>query len=148
VHRQPPGNPPQHQSCYCGQVNQTYKQQKLISCRYSERLTRCGCNRLCSHLAPESNLHTSTEAQDALRIKDDRPWPRRLLTGCQNGLEETRFGGFFVAYSNCIRPTSDCPPAKCWGSSPCVDTKQNKGLPKGKPFFVSVAFPRRPNACV
>ena len=29
---------------------------------------------------------------------DDRPLPRRLLTGCQDGLEETRFGGFFVVF--------------------------------------------------
>jgi hypothetical protein len=28
---------------------------------------------------------------------DDRPLPWRLLSGCRNGLEETRFGGFFVA---------------------------------------------------
>ena len=66
---------------------------------YSERLTRIGCNVLCLVFALEPNLHTSTEAQDALRIMDDRPLPRRLLTGCQDGLEETRFGGFFVAFT-------------------------------------------------
>ena len=69
----------------------------IDECSYSEMLTRSGCNVLCQRLALRSNLHTSTEAQDALRIMDDRPLPRRLLTGCQNGLEETRLGGFFVA---------------------------------------------------
>jgi hypothetical protein len=53
---------------------------------------------LCQDFALELNLDTSTEAQDALRIMDDRSLPWRLLTGCQNGLEETRFGGFFVAF--------------------------------------------------
>ena len=63
---------------------------------YSEWLTRTGSDVLCWALAVEHNLDTSTEAQDALRITDDRPWPRRLPTGCRNGLEETRLGGFFV----------------------------------------------------
>jgi len=34
--------------------------------------------------------------KDALRVTDDRPSHWRLLTGCRNGLEETRLGGFFV----------------------------------------------------
>jgi hypothetical protein len=35
---------------------------------------------------------------------DDRPLPWRLLTGCQDGLEETRFGGFFVVFTK----VTDC----------------------------------------
>jgi hypothetical protein len=64
---------------------------------HSERLTRIGCYILYQGSGTEPKLNTSTEAQDALRIMDDRPMPWRLLTGCRNGLEETRFGGFFVA---------------------------------------------------
>jgi hypothetical protein len=32
----------------------------------------------------------------------DHCLPRRLLTGCQDVLEETRFGGFFVASLNVV----------------------------------------------
>jgi hypothetical protein len=64
---------------------------------HSERLTRIGCYIVYQGSGTEPKLQTSTEAQDALRIMDDRPLPWRLLTGCRNGLEETRFGGFFVA---------------------------------------------------
>ena len=63
---------------------------------YSQKLTRVGSDLLCQAVAVEPNLGTSTEAQDALRITDDRPWPGWLPTGCRNGLEETRLGGFFV----------------------------------------------------
>ncbi|WP_372867926.1 hypothetical protein, partial [Pseudomonas sp.] len=66
---------------------------------HSERLTRTDCDLLCCGFASAPNLRTSTEAQDALRVMDDRPSPGRLLTGCRHGLEKTRFGGFFVAFS-------------------------------------------------
>lgn len=61
---------------------------------YSEKLTLAGSNVLCLALAVEPNLDLSTEAQDALRIMDDRPWPRRLPTGCRNGLEKPASAGF------------------------------------------------------
>jgi hypothetical protein len=64
---------------------------------HSERLTRIGCYILYQGSGTEPKLQTSIEAQDALRIMVDRPLLWRLLTGCRNGLEETRFGGFFVA---------------------------------------------------
>lgn len=35
---------------------------------------------------------------------DDRSLPWRLLTGCQDDLEETRFGGFFVV----LTKVTDC----------------------------------------
>jgi hypothetical protein len=86
-------------------ANACYKNAVRRRCTdaYSERLTRTGCNVLCQDFAQAPNLRTSAEAQDALRIKDDRPLPRRLLTGCQDGLEETRLGGFFVALEKVAR---------------------------------------------
>jgi hypothetical protein len=41
----------------------------------------------------------SSEAQDALRIKEDRPSPGRQPEGF-GWSGKTRFGGFFVAYEN------------------------------------------------
>ncbi|CAI8765867.1 hypothetical protein EMIT0P43_160051 [Pseudomonas jessenii] len=63
---------------------------------YSECLTRDGSDIACYKLDPKRNLASPTEAQDVLRIMDDRPYARNATTRSRHGLGKTRFGGFFL----------------------------------------------------
>ena len=62
---------------------------------YSQCLTRDGSDIACYKLDPMRILASPTEAQDVLRIMDDRPYARNAATRSRHGLGKTRFGGFF-----------------------------------------------------
>src|SRR5690349_25105558 len=65
---------------------------------YSECLTRGSSENACYKLDPMRILASPTEAQDVLRITDDRPSARNATTRSRHGLGKTRFGGFFCAH--------------------------------------------------